>query len=124
MIKGLATGSKYTVVSGGNTSVPYVNQNLNNPIQGMLRISGSDMQVFDGNSWIVMNTSYATVGLSSDAESLLDWARKKRDEEMERDLLAATNPTIKDLLEQIKEKEDQIKMVMTLIKKEVSIETR
>ena len=124
MIKGLATGSKYTVVSGGNTSVPYVNQNLNNPIQGMLRISGSDMQVFDGNSWIVMNTSYATVGLSSDAESLLDWARKKRDEEMERDLLAATNPTIKDLLEQIKEKEDQIKMVMNLIKKEVSIETR
>lgn len=124
MIKGLATGSKYTVVSGGNTSVPYVNQNLNNPIQGMLRISGSDLQVFDGNSWIVMNTSYATVGLSPDAESLLDWARKKRDEEMERDLLAVTNPTIKDLLEQIKEKEDQIQMVMNLIKKEVSIETR
>ena len=124
MIKGLATGSKYTVVSGGNTSVPYVNQNLNKPIQGMLRISGSDLQVFDGNSWIVMNTSYATVGLSPDAESLLDWARKKRDEEMERDLLAVTNPTIKDLLEQIKEKEDQIQMVMNLIKKEVSIETR
>jgi hypothetical protein len=124
MIKGLASGSKYTVVSGGNTSVPYVNQNLNNPIQGMLRISGSDLQVFDGQTWIVMNTSYATVGLSSDAESLLDWARKKRDEEMERDFLAATNPTIKDLLEQIKEKEDQIQMVMNLIKKEVSIETR
>ena len=124
MIKGLATGSKYTVVSGGNTSVPYVNQNLNNPIQGMLRISGSDLQVFDGTSWIVMNTSYATVGLTGEAESLLDWAREKRNEEMERDLLAATNPTIKDLLEQIKEKEDQIKMVMNLIKKEVSIETR
>jgi hypothetical protein len=124
MIKGLTTAGKYTVVSAGNTSVPYVNQNLNNPIQGMLRISGSDLQVFDGTSWIVMNTSYATVGLTGEAESLLDWAREKRNEEMKRDLLAATNPTIKDLLEQIKEKEDQIKMVMTLIKKEVSIETR
>ena len=124
MIKGLTTGSKYTVVSAGNTSVPYINQNTNNPIQGMLRISGSDLQVFDGASWIVMNSSYATVGLTGEAESLLDWARKKRDEEMERDFLAVTNPTIKDLLEQIKEKEDQIQMVMNLIKKEVSIETR
>jgi hypothetical protein len=124
MIKGLTTGSKYTVVSAGNTSVPYINQNTNNPIQGMIRISGSDLQVFDGASWIVMNTSYATVGLTGEAESLLDWARKKRDEEIEIDLLAAANPTIKNLLEQIKEKEDQIQMVMTLIKKEVSIETR
>jgi len=124
MIKGLTTGSKYTVVSAGNTSVPYINQNTNNPIQGMIRISGSDLQVFDGASWIVMNTSYATVGLTGEAESLLDWARKKRDEEIEIDLLAAANPTIKNLLEQIKEKEDQIQMVMNLIKKEVSIETR
>ena len=124
MIKGLTTGSKYTVVSGGNTSVPYVNQNFNNPIQGMLRMSGSDLQVFDGQTWIVMNTSYASVGLTPEAELILDWAKKKRDEEIEIDLLAAANPAIKNLLEQIKEKEDQIQMVMTLIKKEVSIETR
>ena len=124
MIKGLSTSGKYTIVSSGNISVPYINQNINNPIQGMLRISGSDLQVFDGSGWQFMNTSYSTVGLTGEAESLLDWAKQKRNEEMERDLLAATNPTIKDLLEQIKEKEDQIQMVMNLIKKEVSIETR
>jgi hypothetical protein len=124
MIKGIAPTGKYTVVSGGNTSVPYVNQNINNPIQGMLRVNGTDMQVFDVNAWTTMNTSYASVGLSSDAETLLDWARKKRDEEIEIDLLAAVNPTIKNLLDQIKEKEDQIRMVMFLIKKEVSVETR
>ncbi len=124
MIKGIAPMGKYTVVSGGNTSVPYVNQNINNPMQGMIRINGTDMQVLDGVGWTTMNTSYASVGLSPDAEVLLDWAKKKRDEEIEIDLLAAANPTIKNLLEQIKEKEDQIQMVMTLIKKEVSIETR
>ena len=124
MIKGIAPMGKYTVISGGNTSVPYVNQNINNPIQGMIRINGNDMQVFDGTTWMTMNTSYASVGLSPDAEALLDWAKKKRDEEIEIDLLAAANPTVKNLLEQIKEKEDQIQMVMTLIKKEVSIETR
>ena len=118
MIKGIAPMGKYTVVSGGNTILPYVNQNINNPIQGMLRVNGTDMQVFDGNVWTTMNTSYASVGLSSDAESLLDWARKKRDEEMELAALAETNPTIKDLLDTIKQKQEQIRIVRTLIKKE------
>lgn len=121
MIKGLTTSGRYTVVSAGNTSVPYVNQNFNNPIQGMLRISGSDMQVFDGTSWIVMNTSYASVGLTGEAESLLDWARKKRDEEMFLENLAKTNSTIKDLVGQIKQKEEQIEMVMLLMKDEVTV---
>ena len=118
MIKGIAPMGKYTVVSAGNTSVPYINQNINNPMQGMIRISGSDIQVFDGITWMTVNTSYASIGLSSDAESLLDWARKKRDEEMELAALAETNPTIKDLLDTIKQKEEQIRIVRTLIKKE------
>lgn len=124
MIKGLAPMGKYTIVSAGNTSVPYVNQNINNPIQGMIRISGTDMQVFDGSNWMTMSTSYASVGLSPEAELLLDWAKKKRDEDMELEGLALTNPTIRDLLETIKQKEEQITIVRTLIKKENSVETR
>jgi len=62
MIKGLM-GSQGIVVSGGNTSVPYVNQNTNNPMTGMVRVWGTDMQVFDGSSWVIMNTSYATATL-------------------------------------------------------------
>jgi hypothetical protein len=120
MIKGIAQTGKYTVVSGGNTSVPYVNQNINNPIQGMIRINGTDMQVFDGTTWMTMNTSYASVGLSPDAELLLDWARKKRDEEIELEVLAQTNPTIRDLLDTIKQKTEQITIVRTLIKQEVN----
>ena len=119
MIKGIASMGKYTVVSAGNTSVPYVNQNINNPMQGMIRINGTDMQVFDGVGWTTMNTSYASVGLSPDAEALLDWARKKRDEEMELEALAQTNPTIRDLLDTIKQKTEQITIVRTLIKQEV-----
>ena len=120
MIKGIVQTGKYTVVSGGNTSVPYVNQNINNPIQGMLRINGTDTQVFDGTTWMTMNTSYASVGLTPDAEALLDWARKKRDEEKELEALAQTNPTIRDLLDTIKQKEEQITIVRTLIKQEVN----
>lgn len=115
MIKGLTTASKYTVVSSGNTSVPYVNQNLNNPIQGMLRISGSDLQVFDGTSWIVMNTSYATVGLTGEAESLLDWAREKRNEELRLKTLAEKHPTVADAVGAVEQAKTNLKIITELV---------
>ena len=93
MIKGLM-GNQGVIVSGGNTSVPYVNQNNSNPIQGMIRIWGSDMQVFDGTAWINMATSYATVSLDAEAQSLLEWARKQRQLEMNRASLIENNPAL------------------------------
>jgi uncharacterized protein (DUF305 family) len=82
MIKGLQ-GTQGITVSGGNTSVPYVNQNTNNPMTGMVRVWGSDMQVFDGSAWVTMTTSYATASLDSSTQHLLDWAREKQKEELE-----------------------------------------
>jgi hypothetical protein len=42
-------------------------------------------------------------------------------EEAERNKLAETSPAIKDLMNQIKEKEEQIRIVQTLIKEEVKV---
>ena len=95
MIKGLM-GNQGVVVSAGNTSVPYVNQNSSNPMQGMIRIWGSDMQVFDGTAWINMATSYATVSLDAEAQSLLEWARKQRQLEMNRASLIENNPALEN----------------------------
>ena len=95
MIKGLM-GNQGVIVSGGNTSVPYVNQNSSNPMQGMIRIWGSDMQVFDGTAWINMATSYATVSLDAEAQSLLEWARKQRQLEMNRASLIENNPALEN----------------------------
>ena len=80
MIKGLA-GSAGVKVSGGDTSVPYIPMNHENPIQGMIRVWGTDLQVFTGTSWTVMPSSYATVTLDERTLTLLDWARKKMIEE-------------------------------------------
>lgn len=71
-------GSDGVIVEGGNTSVPYVSQNNSNPMQGMIRVWGSDMQVFDGTAWINMSTSYATVKMDS---SIVGWVREKQAEE-------------------------------------------
>ena len=104
MIKGLI-GTHGLKVGGGDTSVPYVNQNVNNPIQGMIRIWGSDMQVFDGNSWLNMSASYATVGLDDDTQSLLEWARKERTRQIERERKAKEHPALKHALEAIERAE-------------------
>ena len=76
-------GSNGITVGGGNTSLQYVNQNSSNPMQGMIRVWGTDLQVFDGNSWATIQSSYATVELSGDIQHLLNWVKKKKlDEEM------------------------------------------
>jgi hypothetical protein len=82
MIKGLA-GSQGVVVNGGNTSLPYVNQNVSNPMQGMIRVWGTDLQVFDGTNWSMIPSSYATIELDSEARNLLDYVRQQRNEELE-----------------------------------------
>ena len=80
MIKGLAGGG-CVKVSGGDTSLPYVPMNHDNPIQGMIRVWGTDLQVFNGTSWAVMPSSYATVTLDNYSLDMLDWVRKKMIEE-------------------------------------------
>lgn len=101
MIKGLQ-GSAHVVVNGGDTSVPYVNSNPNNPIQGMLRLNGTNMQVFDGTSWIMMSTSYATVALSPTTEEAIDWAKRKMQEEKKLHERMEQHPGLKQAYEQFK----------------------
>jgi hypothetical protein len=125
MIKNIIGHGKYMNVIGGSVS-NYITNYSGAQGVGNIRFNtvNQSMEVYDGNSWMGLQMGHVNVGLNAEAESILDWAKKKRDEEIEIDLLAAANPAIKNLLEQIKEKEDQIQMVITLIKKEVSIETR
>jgi hypothetical protein len=101
MIKGIQ-GSAHVVVTGGNTSVPYVNHNINNPVQGMIRINGSDMQVFDGSTWLSMSTSYATVALSPTTEEAIDWAKRKMQEEKDLHERMERHPGLKQAYEQFR----------------------
>jgi hypothetical protein len=79
MIKGIM-GSDGVFVDGGNTSLPYVSQNNNNPMQGIIRIYGTDIQVFDGTAWVNLPSSYATVRMDS---SIVNWVREKQSKEAE-----------------------------------------
>ena len=119
MIKSVITSGKYMSVTETHTS-NYINNYSGAQGVGNLRFNtvNQNTEVYDGSTWVTLNMNHTTVGLNHEAESLLDWARKKRSEEMELEALAETNPTIKDLLDTIKQKQEQVQIVRTLIKKE------
>jgi hypothetical protein len=120
MIKGLQ-GTCGVIVSAGNTALPYIASNINNPMMGMIRINMTELEVFNGSTWQQISSSYATVTLDQDVIDVIQWAKTKRSEELELESLAQTNPTIKNLVEQVKIKQDQIKMVQSLIRKEETV---
>ena len=122
MIKSIYSTSPFITVAGGTPQSTYIGHS-NGPGVGNMRYNpnGNNIEVFDGSSWVVMYGSSATVDLSGEATLLLEWARKKRNEELERERLAETNPTIRDLMAQIKQKEEQLSIVLTLIKEEVKV---
>ena len=117
MIKTIMSSGRYITVTNTSSST-YVNGYSGLQGVGNMRYntSSQNMEVFDGNNWVILNMPIPSIGLNSEAESLLDWARKKRDEEFELQSLAQEHPSIKDLVNDIENKKDQIKMIRTLIK--------
>lgn len=105
-------------VAGGNTSVPYIPQNTENPIQGMIRIWGSDMQVFTGSGWQTLSTSYATASLDQDILDILAWARKAMEEDKELSKLSEENPAVKIALDNMRRAQEQLKTTIILSKDE------
>ena len=115
MLKGITQSGRYTVVSGGSAST-YVSGYSGAQGVGNVRYNTStqNMEVFDGNTWIMLNMGYATVGLSGEAESLLDWARKKRDEELAWAALADTNQAVKIALDNLNKAREQLDITAKL----------
>ena len=113
MIKGLQ-GIGGLTVNGGNTALPYVGPNSNNPMTGMLRINGTEMEVFNGSNWQMLSTSYATVGLDQDIQNLLQWARSKQQQEIELLELASQNQAVLTALENVKKAQEQLTIIAHL----------
>ena len=113
------------MVNGGYPATTYINTSSGYMNVGDVRYNTQmqRLEVYDGQMWLEINTSHASVGLTPDAERALDWANRKIAEELELERLAKSNPTIADLVNQKKELDDKIKMVQILTKEEVKVGT-
>ena len=115
MIKGITQSGRYITVTNGNAST-YVNSYSGQQGVGNIRFNTSNqsMEVFDGSNWIMLNMDYASVGLNGEAESLLDWARQKRDEELAWQSLASENQAVKIALENLEQAKQQLNITAKL----------
>jgi hypothetical protein len=118
MIKTVNGVGRYVMVNGGYPATTYINTSSGYMNVGDVRYNTSiqRLEVYDGNMWVELNTSHASVGLTPDAERALDWANQKIREEAELDRLAESNSTLADLVEQKKALDHKIKMVQTLVR--------
>jgi hypothetical protein len=116
MIKGISPQGKYMYVNGGAASTTYISPGSVGA--GMIRWNPSMncLEVNDGNMWKMLDMSYATVGLNAEAESLLDWARDKRNEELEFKHMAKDHPAVAIALENLNKAQQQLKATVILSK--------
>lgn len=117
MIKTINAGTGLTVQNSYTTWPQFYNNNSSNPLIGQVKYNGSSQtfEVYDGTSWLMMNSSYPTVELSGEVQSVLTWARAKMAEEYRIKELAAKHPSVADALEAVKQAEEQVKVVAALV---------
>ena len=110
MITNVYSNSAFVTVTGA-VGGPYINPG--SPSAGMLRYHNNQMQVYDGSSWLAMGSG-ANVGLSGEAEAIMNWARKKMEEEREARAMAEQYPAVADALNAVWESEQQLKTIVAL----------
>jgi len=109
MIKGINSSGRYLTVTGGSPSSTYISPGSVG--SGMLRYNAntSAIEVNDGSVWRQLDMSHAAVELTPEAESLLDWARKKRDQELKIDELCEKYPALQKA-------KDNFDLILNIIK--------
>jgi hypothetical protein len=114
MIGQIQQTGKYTAVTGG-PGTNYVN-NAGYMGVGQLQFNTGTqrLEVYNGTSWQPLTLGTYYVGLNPDAEAILDWGRKKMQEEREARAMAEQYPAVADAMGAVRESEEQLKTVVAL----------
>jgi hypothetical protein len=114
MINGIAQHGKYMYIHGGHAGGPYVN--MSNPSAGMVRFDGTNLQVYDGNTWMTIAGSTASVGMSPVAEEAIDWVRQQMEKEKQFFDLAKTSKSVSIALENLNKAKAELELIAILAK--------
>ena len=116
MIKGISPAGKYISIFNGQPAATYVNGYSGLQGVGNVRYNTSNqaLEVFDGNNWMTLSMPFASVGLSPEAEMLLDWAKDKYWKERELKELAEKNKAVKIALDNVEQAQQQLNVIANL----------
>jgi hypothetical protein len=114
MIGNIGQTGKYIAVTGGSGSNYINNSNYMGVGQIQYNTSNQRLELYNGTSWQPLNLGQYYVGLNPDAEQILDWARKKMQEEQEARAMAEQYPAVADAMGSVREAEQQLKTIVAL----------
>lgn len=106
------TGGPGIHISGNVYNQPYID--MTRPSAGMVRYNNNNIEIYDGSSWLPMQSSYPQIELDSNAQAALAWAREKMAEEARIKELAAKHPTVADALLARDRAEDAVRIAVAL----------
>ncbi len=111
MIRNITAGAGIHIANG-SFSTPYID--MTRPSAGMVRFSGSNFEVYDGSSWLIMSSGYPQVELDTWTMEAVSWARNKMDEEKRMKELAAKHPTVADALAARERADEAVRIAIAL----------
>lgn len=118
MMTGIGGNSKYITVNNSSSNIPYVSPNSNNPATGMIRVNGTNFEVYNGSTWMMIGGSYPIIDISERTKEILIWAEAKM--ELERKVMeeAVNNPTVADALASYQDAADKLAVIMQLVQQQ------
>ena len=118
MIDGLSQQGKYMYIHGGHDNGPYVS--MSTPSAGMMRYNGDNrkLEVYNGSTWLQINGSIASVGLSPVAEEAIDWVRRQMEKEKQFFDLAKTSKAVKLALDNVEQAKAELQILAELARTE------
>ncbi len=106
------TGGYGIHVSGSIYNAPYID--TTRASAGMVRYVGGNLEVYDGASWLPLQSSYPQIELDHETQEILRWAQTRMVEEQRMQALAKSHPTVADALLARDRAEDALKIATAL----------
>lgn len=112
MITAITNSGRYITVSNGDgNTLPYLSSTSNDPAMGDVRVVNGQLSCWTGSGWNTIVGSYPSIGLTVEAELLLDWAREQKNKELERERLIKDNPALQKAYNAIKKAETNFDII-------------
>jgi hypothetical protein len=112
MIKNITPGPGI-YIAANNHSTPYIDMSRHSA--GMVRYNGSNFEIYDGSSWMIMQSSYPQVELDGPTQEAVQWARRKMEQEKRLTELAKKHPAVADALSAVSHAQEQLDIVTALV---------
>lgn len=111
MIRSITAGAGIHI-SGNAYNSPYIDPAR--PSAGMVRYMNNNLEVYDGTSWLPMQSSYPQIELDGITLEAVQWVRRKMEQEKKLEALAQDHPMVADAVAALKRAQEAVDIAAAL----------